>query len=178
MKKLLCRSRRSEKLQAGLSIRPKTASFPPLIAALEGRLRRESRQNVISMKQLAVYLMASQRNGTLYVGVTSDLIKRVWQHRTHAAEGFTQKYDTTLLVWFEQHETMESAITREKAIKKWNRAWKLALIEKTNPRWIDLWPVITGESPGFPRRRESRCYGLSWQTLTAGSPPSPPPSRG
>ena len=108
----------------------------------------------MSMKHPAVYLMASQRNGTLYAGVTSDLIKRVWQHRTHATEGFTQKYDATLLVWFEQHETMESAITREKAIKKWNRAWKLALIEKTNPRWIDLWSVITGESSGFPPSRE------------------------
>ena len=97
------------------------------------------------MKQPAVYLLASQRNGTLYVGVTSDLIKRVWQHRTHAVDGFTKKYNVNLLMWFEQHETMESAIAREKAIKKWNRSWKLALIEKTNPNWIDLWPVITGE---------------------------------
>ena len=77
------------------------------------------------MKQPAVYLLASQRNGTLYVGVTSDLIKRVWQHRTHAVEGFTKKYNVNLLVWFEQHETMESAIAREKTIKKWNRLWKL-----------------------------------------------------
>ena len=84
------------------------------------------------MKQPAVYLLASQRNGTLYVGVTSDLIKRVWQHRTHAVDGFTKKYNVNLLMWFEQHETMESAIAREKAIKKWNRSWKLALIEKTN----------------------------------------------
>jgi len=97
------------------------------------------------MKQPTVYLLASQRNGTLYVGVTSDLIKRVWQHRTHAVDGFTKKYNVNLLMWFEQHETMESAIAREKAIKKWNRPWKLALIEKTNPNWIDLWPVITGE---------------------------------
>ena len=97
------------------------------------------------MKQPAVYLLASQRNGTLYVGVTSDLIKRIWQHRTHAVEGFTKKYNVNLLMWFEQHETMESAIAREKAIKKWNRPWKLALIEKTNPNWIDLWPVIIGE---------------------------------
>ena len=98
------------------------------------------------MKQPAVYIMANQRNGTLYVGVTSDLVKRVWQHRTHATEGFTDKYKVTSLVWFEQHETMESAITREKAIKKWNRAWKLNLIEKTNSDWLDLWPEITGEA--------------------------------
>jgi len=101
------------------------------------------------MKQPAVYLMASQRNGTLYIGVTSDLIKRTWQHRTHAVEGFTNQYSINLLVWFEQHETMESAIAREKALKKWNRAWKLFLIEKTNPDWMDLWPVITGEQADF-----------------------------
>ena len=111
------------------------------------------------MKQPAVYLLASQRNGTLYVGVTSDLIKRVWQHRTHAVEGFTEKYDVTLLVWFEQHETMDSAISREKAIKKWNRAWKLKLIEKTNPNWLDLWAVITGEIPDFRCSLDSRLRG-------------------
>ncbi len=98
------------------------------------------------MKQPTVYLMASQRNGTLYVGVTSDLIKRIWQHRNHVVDGFTDKYHVELLVWFEQHESMVSAIGREKAIKKWNRAWKLNLIEKTNPDWQDLWPVITGEA--------------------------------
>ncbi|MFZ2627387.1 MAG: GIY-YIG nuclease family protein [Rugosibacter sp.] len=101
------------------------------------------------MKQPAVYLMASQRNGTLYVGATSDLIKRIWQHRTHAVEGFTQKYSINLLVWFEQHKTMESAIAREKAVKKWNRAWKLNLSKKTNPVWMDFWPVITGEQADF-----------------------------
>jgi putative endonuclease len=99
-----------------------------------------------TMKQPTVYLMASQRNGTLYVGVTSDLIKRIWQHRNHVVDGFTDKYHVELLVWFEQHESMVSAIGREKAIKKWNRAWKLNLIEKTNPDWQDLWPVITGEA--------------------------------
>lgn len=97
------------------------------------------------MKQPVVYLMASQRNGTLYIGVTSNLIQRVWQHRNHVVEGFTDKYNVNCLVWFEQHETMESAIAREKAIKKWNRAWKLKLIEKQNPEWNDLWPFINGE---------------------------------
>ena len=98
------------------------------------------------MKQPAVYMLASQRNGTLYVGVTSNLVQRVWQHKNHVVPGFTEKYQVGLLVWFEQHATMESAITREKAIKKWLRAWKLNLIEKTNPEWTDLWPVITGEA--------------------------------
>ncbi len=94
----------------------------------------------------AVYLLASQRNGTLYIGVTSNLIQRIWQHREGLAEGFTKKYGIKTLVWYEQHATMESAITREKALKKWNRAWKLRLIEETNPQWRDLWPEINGET--------------------------------
>lgn len=93
----------------------------------------------------AVYLLASQRNGTLYIGVTSNLIQRIWQHREGLAEGFTKKYRVKTLVWYEQHATMESAIAREKALKKWNRAWKLRLIEETNPQWRDLWPEINGE---------------------------------
>jgi len=98
------------------------------------------------MKQPAVYLLANQRNGTLYVGVTSDLVHRVWQHRTNEIEGFSKKYHVHLLVWFEQHPSMESAIIREKAIKKWKRAWKLDLIVKSNPEWQDLWPIINGWS--------------------------------
>jgi putative endonuclease len=94
------------------------------------------------MKQPCVYLLASQRNGTLYVGVTSNLVQRVWQHKEGVAEGFTKKYGVKTLVWFELHETMESAIAREKAIKEWKRAWKLTLIEKTNPEWRDLYAEI------------------------------------
>jgi putative endonuclease len=85
------------------------------------------------MKQPCVYLLASGRNGTLYVGVTSDLIKRIWEHRNHVVAGFTQKYGVDKLVWYESHASMESAIQREKAIKEWKRAWKMNLIEKTNP---------------------------------------------
>lgn len=96
------------------------------------------------MKQPAVYMLASQRNGTLYIGVTSDLIQRVWQHKEGLAEGFTKTYGVKMLVWYEQHETMESAIAKEKAMKKWLRKWKLATIEKTNPNWQDLWPEIIG----------------------------------
>ncbi|VAW89969.1 Excinuclease ABC, C subunit-like [hydrothermal vent metagenome] len=86
-----------------------------------------------------VYILASQRNGTLYTGVTSDLVKRVWQHKNDEVAGFTRKYDVHQLVWFESHENMESAIGREKAIKEWRRAWKLRLIEETNPEWCDLY---------------------------------------
>jgi len=92
----------------------------------------------------AVYIMASACNGTLYIGVTSNLIQRVWQHREGVVEGFTTQYHVKTLVWYEQHDTMESAITREKALKKWNRDWKLRLIEEVNPGWRDLWDEIVG----------------------------------
>ena len=85
-----------------------------------------------------VYLLASKRNGTLYVGVTSNLPGRIHLHRNGLLAGFTREYGVKLLVWFEQHATMESAISREKRIKKWNRAWKLELIEAINPDWRDL----------------------------------------
>jgi len=88
--------------------------------------------------QPCVYILASKRNGTLYIGVTSDLAARLHQHRDGQVEGFTAKYGVHRLVWFEQHATMESAITREKRLKKWNRAWKLRLIEEGNPQWRDL----------------------------------------
>lgn len=86
-----------------------------------------------------VYIVASQRNGTLYVGVTSDLIKRVWEHKNNLIEGFTKRYGIHILVWYERHETMESAIAREKAIKEWKRRWKLEIIERGNPEWRDLY---------------------------------------
>ena len=102
--------------------------------------------------QPAVYLLASDRNGTLYAGVTSDLIARTWQHREHVVDGFSKRHGVTKLVWFELHATMESAIQREKQIKKWNRAWKLELIEKANPYWNDLWPEITGQTKTLDSR--------------------------
>ena len=98
------------------------------------------------MKQPAVYILASERNGTIYIGVTSDLIKRIWQHREGVVEGFTKEYGVKTLVWYEQHATMEAAISREKAMKKWRREWKLNAIESLNPDWDDLWPRITGET--------------------------------
>jgi putative endonuclease len=88
-------------------------------------------------------MMASGRNGTLYIGVTSNLITRVWQHRNNAIDGFTQKNKVHQLIWYEPHENMESAISREKALKKWNRIWKLRLIEQYNPEWQDLYEQLT-----------------------------------
>ena len=93
-------------------------------------------------RQPAVYILASMRNGTLYVGVTSDLVRRVWEHKQDFVEGFTAKYHIHQLVYFELHTDMAEAILREKRIKKWNRAWKIELIEKNNPEWNDLWPQI------------------------------------
>ena len=90
-------------------------------------------------KHPCVYILASRRFGTLYVGVTSNLIQRIYQHRNDFVKGFTQRYRIHALVWYEQHENMESAILREKEVKKWQRHAKITLIEKTNPEWRDLW---------------------------------------
>ena len=95
-------------------------------------------------KQPAVYILASNRNGTLYTVVTSNLVQRTWQHRGYQADGFTNRHGITLLVWYEMHDSMESAILREKRIKAWKRQWKLELIEEKNPYWHDLWPDIIG----------------------------------
>ncbi|MCF8079432.1 MAG: GIY-YIG nuclease family protein [Desulfobacterales bacterium] len=89
-------------------------------------------------KQPAVYMLASKRNGTLYIGVTSNLVKRVWEHKNDKVEGFTEKYNVHRLVWYELHDTMESALVREKRLKGWKRQWKLELIENNNPDWRDL----------------------------------------
>lgn len=86
-----------------------------------------------------VYILASRRNGTLYVGVTNNLAKRVWQHREGAAASFTKRYGVTLLVYFERYEQVIDAISREKKLKRWRRAWKLALIEQMNPTWRDFY---------------------------------------
>ena len=90
-------------------------------------------------KQPCVYILASERNGTLYTGVTSDLVQRVYQHKNNLVEGFTQKYGVHTLVYYEIHENMETAITREKHIKNWKRQWKIELIEKANKTWRDLY---------------------------------------
>ena len=93
-------------------------------------------------KQPALYILASKRNGTLYIGITSNLIQRIWQHRNNHVEGFSQRYNVHQLVYFELHQNMQQAIVREKKVKKWNRKWKLKLIEKDNPEWADLWNQI------------------------------------
>ena len=92
--------------------------------------------------QPCVYLLASRQNGTLYLGVTSNLIQRVWQHKGDLAEGFAKRYGVHTLVWYEGHDTMQGAIAREKAIKGWKRAWKIRLIEESNSEWRDLYEQL------------------------------------
>ncbi|MGF1759657.1 GIY-YIG nuclease family protein [Photobacterium sagamiensis] len=93
-------------------------------------------------KQPCVYILANKKNGTLYVGVTSHLVQRVWLHRNQQVQGFTQKYHVHTLVYYELYESMEAAIKREKQLKKWNRDWKIQLIEQENSEWNDLWLSI------------------------------------
>jgi putative endonuclease len=95
-------------------------------------------------KAFYVYMLASAPYGTLYLGVTSDLVKRVWEHREGVVDGFTKEYGVKQLVWYETHADAISAITREKQLKRWNRAWKINLIQKENPQWRDLFETICG----------------------------------
>ena len=90
-------------------------------------------------KEPCVYILASKRNGTTYIGVTSDLARRVWMHKEGLVEGFTKRYGIRMLVWYEPHETMIEAITREKQLKRWKRDWKFRLINESNPGWRDLY---------------------------------------
>jgi len=94
------------------------------------------------MKQPCVYILASQRNGTLYIGVTSDLRKRIWEHKNDIVDGFSKKYGVHMLVWYGVFEDMENAILKEKQMKKWNRKWKLRVIEEMNPNWDDLYHAL------------------------------------
>ena len=121
--------------------------LPSLLWALSlarhsGESRNPEKKEMHVDKQPAVYILASKRNGTLYTGVTSNLVKRVWEHKNDLVGGFTNRYNVHRLVWYELHDNMESAVTREKRIKGWKRAWKLELIESANPDWQDLYPRI------------------------------------
>ena len=89
-----------------------------------------------------VYLLASKKHGTLYLGVTNDIVRRAYEHRAKAVDGFTKRYDVDKLVWFEIYDDIANAITREKELKKWRRDWKIRLVEEENPNWTDLYPSI------------------------------------
>ncbi len=109
-------------------------------------------------KTYYTYIMASKRNGTLYVGITSDLIKRVYEHKNNQVEGITSQYKVRQLVYFEQHLEVTAAIRHEKRLKKWHRQWKLALIEIDNPQWQDLYFEITGSSQANPSTQAAACH--------------------
>jgi putative endonuclease len=94
------------------------------------------------MKSYFVYILASKKYGTMYIGVTSDLVKRIYEHKNNLVEGFTQKYSVHTLIYFEETSDIQAAISREKQLKKWNRKWKVELIEKTNPNWSDLYDSL------------------------------------
>ncbi len=106
-------------------------------------------------KTYFIYILASKRNGTLYIGVTNDLMRRVYEHKKKLVKGFTSKYDVGRLIYYEEYKDITEAITREKRLKKWNRRWKLNLIEKVNPKWRDLYNEIMegGFGPGSPSSR-------------------------
>lgn len=94
-----------------------------------------------------VYMLASRRNGTLYIGVSNDIVRRTWEHKSDLVDGFTKRYGVHILVWYEWHEDVNAAILREKRMKRWNRAWKIALIEKGNSGWNDRYDRLVGEIP-------------------------------
>lgn len=103
------------------------------------------------MKFSYLYILASRRNGTLYTGVTSDLVARIWQHKHDIHPGFARKYGCKTLVWFEMHDDIDAAIRKEKQVKRWRRTWKLRLIESGNPDWRDLWDeLVTGRATAHP----------------------------
>ncbi len=93
-------------------------------------------------KQPAIYMLTNRRDGVLYIGVTSNLLKRIWEHKNNIVDGFSKRYNAHKLVWYELHPTMDSAIVREKRLKNWKREWKISLIEQTNPQWNDLYDGI------------------------------------
>jgi len=103
----------------------------------------------------AVYILASQKDGTLYIGVTSNLIQRIWEHKHGIKSGFTSRYRIVHLVWYETYEDIQAAIVREKQLKRWNRAWKIRMIEETNPTWRDLWDELVNrkQPDGCPPAR-------------------------
>lgn len=115
----------------------------------------------------AVYMMASRKHGTIYIGVTTDLVGRVVEHREGLLDGFTKRYGVKRLVWFERHESIRPAIQREKSLKKYRREWKINLIERDNPHWDDLFPALMVERGPLEH--------LSWRETPA--PPRPPRPR-
>jgi putative endonuclease len=120
-----------------------------------GLAQRERQAGMSWTEHYYVYILASKRNGTLYIGVTNDLIRRTYEHRNGMQEGFTKEYQVHNLVYYEAFGSIELAIQREKRLKKWRRAWKIRLVEESNKEWLDLYPSLVGATQdGFPPTRE------------------------
>jgi putative endonuclease len=117
--------------------------YSTVVARLD-RAIQYSETPTMNLRSFYVYILANKIGGTIYIGVINDLVRRVAEHRLKLKEGFTQRYDIVKLVYFEQFDDPENAIRREKRLKKWNRAWKMRLIEESNPNWDDLYPGIAG----------------------------------
>ena len=135
--------------------------MPALVAGIQDKSDNPASSSASRMRLYHVYILASRRNGTLYVGVTNDVMRRTWEHRSELVEGFTKKHGVHLLVWYELHEDIHAAIAREKRLKRWNRAWKIKLIEQNNSGWNDLYDRLTGEIalpdlPGSPSLARTR----------------------
>jgi putative endonuclease len=156
---------------------PAKAGIDPDVAAQSASIPPSCRRKPASIPKLrrsrypCVYILASRPHGTLYVGVTSDLIQRVWQHKENLVDGFTRRYRVHDLVWFERHDSMLGAIARERAIKEWKRRWKIELIETENPLWRDLYPGLSGWIRAFAGMTVS---GQDWIPAFAGMTVSGP----
>ena len=125
-----------------MNLRNKLLVVIPAKAGIQALSRRKTETRYKMIKQPAVYILASKKNGTLYTGVTSDLVKRIWEHKNDFVKGFTKRYKVHNLVWYELHDNMDVAIEREKNMKEWKRTWKVRLIEESNPQWNDLYDSI------------------------------------
>ena len=135
-----------------MTVERRPTKSPPSPASCHCDQRPDSEDGPMRELQPAVYILASGPNGTLYVGVTSDLARRVWQHRNDCFPGFTSRYGVDRLVYYELHGDMEHAIVREKRLKKWERKWKLRLVNEFNAEWKDLGDEVTGETAAAPPR--------------------------
>jgi len=135
-------------LDQSLSVRSATgillASGTLILSVIPGRAEGASPESITPGGAVVyyVYILASRKHGTLYIGVTNDLVRRIHEHKTDAVPGFTSRYGVHLLVWFERYDDVLSAVAREKEIKKWHREWEINLIERSNPEWVDLYPGI------------------------------------
>jgi putative endonuclease len=139
------RARQSRQRQGGIAYQRRRHPSGPIVCHSGARAQRASPESITPVFEMAyyLYLLASRKHGTLHLGVTKDIVRRGYEHRTKAIDGFTTRYGVDKLVWFEIYDDVATAIAREKELKKWRRDWKIRLIEEENPGWVDLYPGIS-----------------------------------